>query len=151
MTLVLDPGPCVGLENEVQRLLVALVRTVEVAHEACDVSEQDEGLKLPRPGNRSLWISASKWGRQRHVKALLQVRGSLTEGKGGLRAPRRLERAVRRALGKARLRVLVREPIGLARGDLWEPRLNDLGNASVQLLAPAPEERLVGRLVHKGV
>lgn len=60
MTLVLDPGPGVGLENEVQRLLVALVRTVEVAHQACDVSEQDEGLKLPRPGNRSLWISASK-------------------------------------------------------------------------------------------
>ena len=79
------------------------------------------------------------------------MRGSLTEGIGSLRAPRRLERVVRRALGKARLRVLVREPIGLARGDLREPRLNDLGNASVQLLAPAPEERLVGRLVHKGV
>ncbi len=67
------------------------------------------------------------------------MRGSLTEGIGGLRAPRRLERAVRRALGKARLRVMVREPIGLARGDLREPRLNDLGDASVQLLAPAPE------------
>ena len=69
----------------------------------------------------------------------MQVRGSLTEGIGGLCAPRRLERAVRRALGKARLRVLVREPIGLARGDFGEPRLNDLGDASVQLLAPAPE------------
>ena len=56
-----------------------------------------------------------------------------------------------RLLGPFRLGVVVRQQLGLGRRGVRQTLLDDPGDLAVQLLPAAPEQRVIGGLLHQGV
>jgi hypothetical protein len=58
---------------------------------------------------------------------------------------------VHRLFGEARLRVMMRQQLGLRLGGLWKVLFEDLCNVLMVLLTCAPQQGLIGGILDQGV